>query len=72
MSDDEPRRQFLIGGGFAVRCEFDPAANTLEFTVNNGSRRAVSFPEATPDEVTKLLKDIQSCCPLARKGETTT
>jgi hypothetical protein len=68
MSDDEPRRQFLIGDGFAVSCEFDPTTNTFDFAVSDGSRKAVSFPEATADEVAKAIKDIESCCPLARKG----
>ena len=69
MSDDKPPRQFLIGDGFAVSCEFDPTTNAFDFTVNNGSRKVTSFPEATPEQIAKLITDIENCCPLARKGE---
>jgi hypothetical protein len=58
-----------MGDGFAVGCEFDPTTNTYEFTVDDGSRKVVSFPQATPDEIAKLIRDIESCMPIVRKGE---
>ena len=69
MSDHEPRTQFLVGDGFAVACEFDPTTNTFDFAVDDGSRKVVSFPEATPDEIAKFIKDLERCCPVTRKGE---
>jgi hypothetical protein len=57
-----------VGDGFAVGCEFDPTTNTFEFMVSDGSRKLVSFPEASSAEIAKLIEDIKSCMPVVNQG----
>lgn len=59
--------QILIGKGYAVGCEFDAATNTFNFAVSDGSRKTVSLPTATADEIARMLDDLEaSCVPVVR------
>jgi hypothetical protein len=69
MPDQAPKREFVLRNGFAASCEFDPASKTFDFLVDNGSHEVYSFPNATREEVSQLIKDIRACVPAVSKGE---
>ena len=58
-----------MGDGIAVGCTFDAASKSFDFTVSDGTRKVLSFPDASAAEIARLIEDLQSCMPVIEQGE---
>ena len=66
---DQDKPRWVFDGVFATSCEFDAAAKSFDFLLEDGNHHVASFPNATADELEKFISENTRYLPIVRKGK---